>query len=98
MQGLADGYFVLPYTIQNYLAAEIMTPRCRLPILNLMKLKIRFMNGSINCMQIKGNQPVIVFTGNSDCSLWDPVGMARNKEGLDRSSKGIQPAAAGILD
>ncbi len=27
MQGLADGYFILPYTIQNYLSAEILTPR-----------------------------------------------------------------------
>ena len=62
MQGLADGYFVLPYTIQNYLAAEIMTPRMPVNPPEFDEAENNVHERINKLMQIKGTQPVDVFT------------------------------------
>jgi succinate dehydrogenase / fumarate reductase flavoprotein subunit len=82
MQGLADGYFILPYTIQNYLAAEILTPR--LPVSNpaFEEAENQIQERLNKLMQIKGNQSVDNMHRKFGLKLWDMVGMSRNREGL----------------
>jgi succinate dehydrogenase / fumarate reductase, flavoprotein subunit len=85
MQGLADGYFVLPYTIGSYLADEIHTPRISTdhPAFNeaadaVKKLVDRLMN-------IKGKQSVDVLHKRLGKIMWEYCGMARNEEGLKKA-------------
>ena len=87
MQGLADGYFILPYTIQNYLASEILTPRMptTLPEFNDAEDHIRERLDKL--MQIKGKQSVDRIHRKFGLRLWELVGMARNKEGLSTAIK-----------
>ena len=82
MQGLADGYFVLPYTIQNYLADEIQTPRMStdLPEFKAAEDNVRSRINSF--ISVKGKQSIDVLHRKFGLKLWDFVGMARNKEGL----------------
>jgi succinate dehydrogenase / fumarate reductase flavoprotein subunit len=82
MQGLADGYFVLPYTIGNYLSNDIRTG----PISTgspefeaaekSVKEKIEFFVNN------KGTHTVDHFHKRLGKVMWDKVGMARNKQGL----------------
>ncbi len=87
MQGLADGYFVLPYTIQNYLAAEIMTPRMPVTLPEFEEAENEVHERISKLMQIKGTQPVDVLHRKFGLLLWDTVGMARNKNGLEKAIK-----------
>src|SRR5512145_799056 len=87
MQGLADGYFVLPYTIQNYLASEIMTPRIPLTHPEFGATEEHIHARLNKLMQIKGTQSVDLIHRKFGLLLWDMVGMARNKEGLTRGLK-----------
>ena len=90
MQGLADGYFVLPYTIGNYLAPDIKTGEIStdLPEFveaeNNVKARIeRFMNN-------KGTHSVDYFHKKLGKIMWDKVGMARNAAGLKEAIAEIQ--------
>jgi succinate dehydrogenase / fumarate reductase flavoprotein subunit len=90
MQGLADGYFVLPYTIQNYLADEINTPRfsTELPAFEEAEKEVR--DRLEDLMSIKGNLSVDSIHKRLGKLMWDYVGMARNKEGLELAIDEIQ--------
>ena len=82
MQGLADGYFVIPYTLGSYMANEIRTP----PIAtthpafdeaeNAVKERIE------NLMNIKGSESVESFHKRLGKIMWEKCGMARNEKGL----------------
>ncbi len=82
MQGLADGYFVLPYTIGNYLADEIKTGSIptNTPEFDEAENNVRkqlegfFTNG--------GTKPVDYYHKKLGKIIWDKCGMARNEEGL----------------
>ena len=82
MQGLADGYFVLPFTIQNYLADEISTPRMTTNEPEFVEaekgVKARFEK----LMSIQGSRSVDSIHKELGIIMWDFVGMARKKEGL----------------
>lgn len=82
MQGLADGYFVIPYTIGNYLADEIRTKP--IPITHPAFEETEKEVGSrINkLMGVKGNQSVESFHKRLGKIMWDKCGMARNEQGL----------------
>jgi succinate dehydrogenase / fumarate reductase flavoprotein subunit len=89
MQGLADGYFVLPYTIGNYLAPEIKTGPIStdLPEFveaeNNVKAQIeRFINN-------KGTKSVDYFHKKLGKIMWNNVGMARNAKGLTEAIEEI---------
>jgi succinate dehydrogenase / fumarate reductase, flavoprotein subunit len=85
MQGLADGYFVLPYTIQNYLASEIKTPRMstQSPEFEEAEKNVRAkMEGLVG---INGKTTVDTFHKRLGKIMWDNVGMGRNKEGLQKA-------------
>jgi succinate dehydrogenase / fumarate reductase flavoprotein subunit len=85
MQGLADGYFVLPYTIQNYLADDIMTPRMSTDLPEFKEAE-KAIDDKINkLLSINGTQSVDSLHKKFGLKLWDFVGMARNKEGLEKA-------------
>jgi len=90
MQGLADGYFVLPYTIQNFLAGEINTPRFNtdLPEFEDAEMKVRTILEKL--MAVKGSKTVDTFHKQLGKIMWDHVGMARNKEGLKQGIEEIR--------
>lgn len=82
MQGLADGYFVLPYTIANYLADDIRTGKIPTdsPAFDEAEKAVKDrINQFINN---KGSKSVDSFHKKLGLIMWDKVGMARNEEGL----------------
>ena len=86
MQGLADGYFVLPYTIGNYLAPV----RGTCPDVNRPEFKqaIDEVKERVNrLLRIKGTRTVDSFHKEIGKLLWDECGMARSKEGLEMAIK-----------
>ena len=90
MQGLADGYFVIPYTLGNYLADEIRneTPNTQQAAFIEAENEVRIRLGTL--MNIKGSQTVESFHKRLGKIMWDKCGMARNAEGLKEAIKEIQ--------
>jgi succinate dehydrogenase / fumarate reductase flavoprotein subunit len=86
MQGLADGYFIAPYTISNYLASNKFSP--------VKEDKKEFtdaeneVSSTINkLLGIDGTKTVDEFHREFGKVMWDYVGMARNKAGLQKALK-----------
>jgi succinate dehydrogenase / fumarate reductase flavoprotein subunit len=90
MQGLADGYFVIPYTIGNYLAAEIRTPAMSTDSAPFVAAEKEVRDRLETLMNIKGNKPVDYFHKRLGKIMWDECGMARSEKGLKASIKEIQ--------
>lgn len=90
MQGLADGYFVLPYTIQNYLAHEINTPRFATDSSDFDLAEKETRESLEKLMGIKGRQTVDTLHKKLGKIMWDHVGMARNKDGLNLAIEEIR--------
>ncbi|MDX2430672.1 MAG: succinate dehydrogenase (quinone) flavoprotein subunit, partial [Bacteroides sp.] len=90
MQGLADGYFVLPYTIQNYLAHEINTPRFSTDTKEFKEAENEVNERLENLMAIEGHESVDTLHKRLGKIMWDYVGMARNKDGLELAIEEIQ--------
>ena len=82
MQGLADGYFVLPYTIQNYLADQIQVPRMSIDLPEFIEAEKAVSDKISKIMSIQGKRSVDSIHRELGLVMWDFVGMARNKEGL----------------
>jgi len=89
MQGLADGYFVLPYTIQNYLADDIRTPRMTGNEPEFVEAEKAVKARFDKLMSIKGNRSVDSLHKELGLTMWDFVGMGRTKEGLEHAIKRI---------
>ena len=89
MQGLADGYFVLPYTIQNYLSDQIQVPRFStdLPEFDEAEKGIRAKIEKL--MAIKGTHSVDSIHKKLGHAMWEFVGMGRTKEGLENALAAI---------
>ncbi|WP_159519587.1 fumarate reductase/succinate dehydrogenase flavoprotein subunit [Sunxiuqinia indica] len=90
MQGLADGYFVLPYTIQNYLADEIRTPRMDTNAKEFVEAEKSVKDRFEKLLNIKGNRSVDSIHKELGLIMWDFVGMARNEKGLKEAIKKIE--------
>jgi succinate dehydrogenase / fumarate reductase flavoprotein subunit len=90
MQGLADGYFVLPYTIQNYLANEINTPRFDTDTGEFEAAEKEVHEQLEKLMSVKGNQTVDTLHKRLGRIMWEYVGMARNKDGLELAMEEIR--------
>jgi succinate dehydrogenase / fumarate reductase flavoprotein subunit len=90
MQGLADGYFVLPYTIQNYLADEINTPRFSTDLPEFETAETEVKEQLNKLMAVKGTMSVDTLHKKLGKIMWEGVGMARNKEGLIKAREKIQ--------
>ena len=90
MQGLADGYFVLPYTIQNFLAHEINTPRFNTDTPEFESAEQEVREQLEKLMAVKGGQTVDTLHKRLGKIMWEYVGMARNKEGLIKAREEIK--------
>ena len=89
MQGLADGYFVLPYTIQNYLADQIQVPRFSTEAPEFVEAEKAVNDKIAKLMAIKGTRSVDSIHKELGLVMWDNVGMARTKESLEKALKEI---------
>lgn len=85
MQGLADGYFILPYTIQNYLADQIQVPRFSTDLPEFDAAEKGVMDKINRLMNIKGKQTVDELHKKLGHIMWDYVGMARDEAGLNKA-------------
>ena len=83
MQGLADGYFVLPYTIQNYLADQISVPRMSTDLPEFVEAENAIQAKIEKLMAIQGKRSVDSIHRELGLIMWDFVGMGRTKEGLE---------------
>ena len=82
MQGLADGYFVLPYTIQNYLADQITVPRFSTSLPEFDQTEKAVKARIDRLMNIKGKSSVDSIHKELGHIMWEHVGMGRTAEGL----------------
>ena len=85
MQGLADGYFVIPYTVGIFLSNEIRTPRFNTDSPEFKATEKAVDDRIKGLMNIKGNQSVENFHRRLGHIMWDYCGMARNAEGLKKA-------------
>ena len=89
MQGLADGYFVLPYTIQNYLSDQIQVPRFSTDLPEFEEAEKGVRARIKRLMDIKGHRSVDSIHKELGHIMWNYVGMGRNKAGLETAIKKI---------
>jgi succinate dehydrogenase / fumarate reductase flavoprotein subunit len=90
MQGLADGYFVIPYTIGNYLAPQI-GKRPTTDREEFKKVETEVRERTRQLLGIKGKRSVDHFHRELGRIMWDYCGMARTAKSLDRALKQIPP-------
>jgi succinate dehydrogenase / fumarate reductase flavoprotein subunit len=90
MQGLADGYFVIPYTLGNYLADDIATKSIPTSHAAFEETEKAVSERISKLMNIKGNQTVESFHKRLGKIMWDKCGMARNEKGLQEAITEIQ--------
>ena len=85
MQGLADGYFVLPYTIGDYLADDIRTGEISTDLPEFVEAENNVRSMIDHLMNNKGSHSVDYFHKKLGKIMWDKVGMARNAQGLNEA-------------
>ncbi|MCX6187568.1 MAG: fumarate reductase/succinate dehydrogenase flavoprotein subunit [Bacteroidetes bacterium] len=90
MQGLADGYFVIPYTIGAYLSKEIGTKAIPTDKEEFAKIEKEVSDKITQLFAIKGTKSVDHFHKRLGKVMWEKCGMARNKEGLEWAITEIQ--------
>ena len=90
MQGLADGYFVIPYTLGNYLADDIRTASIPTAHPAFEEAENKVSDRINTLMNIKGKQTVESFHKRLGKIMWDKCGMARNAQGLQEAIADIQ--------
>jgi succinate dehydrogenase / fumarate reductase flavoprotein subunit len=91
MQGLADGYFVIPYTIGNYFVTEgLMTDKVAVDHPEFDKCMQNSKDHFNKLMSVKGNRSVDSFHKALGLIMWDGVGMSRNEQGLKKAISDIQ--------
>ena len=90
MQGLADGYFVLPYTIQNYLADQIQVPRLSTDLPEFAAAEKEVKDKIQKIKAVNGKHSVDSIHKKLGHIMWDFVGMARTKESLQKALTGIE--------
>ncbi|MBX9893029.1 MAG: fumarate reductase/succinate dehydrogenase flavoprotein subunit [Chitinophagaceae bacterium] len=94
MQGLADGYFVIPYTVGNYLADEIRTANIPTDHPAFVEAEKAVADRIAKLKGINGKQTVESFHKRLGKIMWDKCGMARNKEGLEWAIQEIRKLKA----
>ncbi|SEP88337.1 fumarate reductase/succinate dehydrogenase flavoprotein subunit [Flavobacterium urocaniciphilum] len=89
MQGLADGYFVLPYTVSNYLADEIRTGKISTDSPEFVEAENAVRQSIDQFINNKGTKSVDYFHKKLGLIMWNKVGMARNEKGLTEAIEEI---------
>ncbi|MBU6158509.1 MAG: fumarate reductase/succinate dehydrogenase flavoprotein subunit [Bacteroidetes bacterium] len=90
MQGLADGYFVIPYTIGNYLSDEIHVKPIATDHPAFAETEKQVRERIEQLMNIKGTQTVESFHKRLGKIIWDKCGMARNEQGLKQAIEEVR--------
>ncbi|MDX9904264.1 MAG: fumarate reductase/succinate dehydrogenase flavoprotein subunit, partial [Bacteroidales bacterium] len=90
MQGAGDGYFILPYTISNYLAPEIKVPRIKTDTPEFQEAEERAVERINRLLSIKGKQTATDFHKRLGKIMWDHCGMTRTEAGLTEALKLIR--------
>lgn len=90
MQGLADGYFVLPYTIGDYLADDIRTGKISTDLPEFTEAEAKVKQNIETLLSIKGTQTVDSYHKRLGKIMWDECGMARNEAGLKKAIEQIR--------
>ena len=90
MQGLADGYFVLPFTIQNYLADQISVPHFKTDLPEFDEAEKKCQANIDHLMSIQGKRSVDSIHKELGHIMWEYVGMGRTKEGLETALKKLK--------
>jgi succinate dehydrogenase / fumarate reductase flavoprotein subunit len=90
MQGLADGYFVIPYTLGNYLADEIRTASIPTDHPAFIETERAVRDRMERLLKIQGKQTVESFHKRLGKIMWDKCGMARNEKGLQQAIEQIR--------
>jgi len=90
MQGLADGYFVLPYTMQEYLADQIKVPRISTEKEEFVQTEKAVKDRLEKLMAVKGTKSVDHFHKALGKIMWENVGMGRNAKGLKKAIEEIR--------
>jgi succinate dehydrogenase / fumarate reductase flavoprotein subunit len=85
MQGLADGYFVLPYTLSDYLANEIRTGKISTNSPEFEDAENNVKNTINKFLTNNGTKSVDHFHKRLGLIMWNKVGMGRNQEGLKQA-------------
>ncbi len=94
MQGLADGYFVIPYTIGQFLSKEIRTPKISSDLPEFEAAENATKERVEKLINIKGNQSVESFHRRLGKIMWEYCGMSRNAEGLKKGRQMIRELRA----
>jgi succinate dehydrogenase / fumarate reductase, flavoprotein subunit len=94
MQGLADGYFVLPYTIGTFLANDIRTGKISTDLPEFIEAEKKVKEQIAFFTNNKGSHSVDYFHKELGKIMWDKCGMARNKKGLEEAIVEIQTLRA----
>ena len=90
MQGLADGYFVIPYTIGNYMSGEIRTPPIPTTHPAFEETENAVRDRIEKLMNVKGTESVESFHKRLGHIMWEKCGMARNEKGLKEAIEEIR--------
>ena len=90
MQGLADGYFVLPYTLGKYLSDDIRTPAISTEHEQFEKTEEEAKNRVNKLLNNNGNRSVESFHRELGKVVWDHCGMSRNKNDLEKAIETIK--------
>jgi succinate dehydrogenase / fumarate reductase flavoprotein subunit len=85
MQGLADGYFVLPYTIGDYLSQDIRTGKIATDLPEFVEAEQNVRDQLAHLVNNKGTHSVDHYHKKLGKIMWDKCGMARNAEGLQQA-------------
>ncbi len=94
MQGLADGYFVLPITIGDYLSKDIRTKAIPTDHPEFEKAENEVAAKIQKLMSIQGKEPADYFHKKLGLVMWEYCGMARSEEGLQKAKKMVQDIRA----
>ncbi len=93
MQGLADGYFVIPYTIGGYLA-NTSSGKVSTDLPEFKQAVQEATDQTSRLLSVNGNRTVDEFHRQLGMVMWDYCGMARNDEGLKKAQRMIQQIRA----
>jgi succinate dehydrogenase / fumarate reductase, flavoprotein subunit len=85
MQGLADGYFVLPYTIGDYLAPQLGTPKVDVSASEFDEAEADVRGRIDHYLNVNGTRSVDWFHRELGKIMWDHCGMGRNRAGLEKA-------------
>jgi succinate dehydrogenase / fumarate reductase flavoprotein subunit len=94
MQGLADGYFVIPYTLGTFLSDEIRTPKFTTEAPEFKEAETQVRERVLRLANSNGNQSVESFHRRLGKIMWEYCGMSRNAEGLKKGRQMIRELRA----